>query len=244
MLQHILLLPWLILAITSHYIDENFILHEDLLDFQQVSGSHTGWNLAQHVFSVIHNFRFQTKLFCITTDNASNNYKMMKELSRLLLINDAIVWDGSRNHIPCLAHVLNLAVKSFLSNIKVQPPSEEEQWMDHNEDSDDNVVNFMEDDNNNNDMGPRFRPTSTNDFKSTIQKIRSISIAISFPPSRRQTFEAYCEAAKIKKLRAVKDHAIRWNATFNMIQRAVYLKPAINAWTHSKAQFAHLVLTS
>lgn len=229
-------------AITSHYVDEHFVLHEDLLDFQHVPGPHTGLNLAKHLRSVIHDFQFQSKLFCITTDNASNNYKMMQELSRLLLVDDAIVWDGSRNHIPCLAHVLNLSVKAFLAHLKVQPPTEEQQWMDSNDSDDD--VDSMGDDNNDANTSRTFRPTAGNEFKSTIQKVRSTSVTISFPPSRRQNFEAYCDAVSIKKLRAVKDHDIRWNATFNMIQRAVYLKPAINAWAHSKPEFEHLVLTA
>jgi hypothetical protein len=178
-------------------------------------------------------------------DNASNNYKMMKELSRLLLMEDAIVWDGSWNHIPCLAHILNLAVKAFLTHIKVQPPREEEQWMDrHDSDNDDASDIYMGDNNDNLDAGRTLWATSGNDFKNIIQKIRSTSIAISFPPSHRQTFEAYCDAVKIKKLWAVKNHAIRWNATFNMIERGVYLKPAINAWAHSKPEFLHLVLTT
>lgn len=228
------------IAITSHYVDAKFIPHEDLLDFQQVSGSHTGHRLATHLLTVIHKYQIQSKLFCITTDNASNNYKMMKELSKLLLHHDGIVWNGTRNHVPCLAHVLNLAVKAFLREINVQPPAEETNWMD-NRDSDN-------DDDSSDDDADGFHDTrtlraKTNDFQSTIQKIRSISKAISFPPSRRQTFEAYCTATKIKPLRAVKDHAIRWNATFNMIERAVYLKPAINSWTGHKPELSNLVLT-
>src|SRR5437773_12535467 len=78
------------IAITSHYIDKDFVYHEDLLSFRHVPTSHTGYNLALHVYSILHEFNVHTKLFCITTDSASNNGKMMKELSELLRKRDKI----------------------------------------------------------------------------------------------------------------------------------------------------------
>jgi hypothetical protein len=89
------------------------------LDFQEVSVSHTGVNLAEHVFSILLTYDIQTKLYCITTDNASNNGTMVRALARLLEAH-GITWDPVRNHIACLAHVLNLAVKKFLSTLKIQ----------------------------------------------------------------------------------------------------------------------------
>jgi hypothetical protein len=98
----------LIIAITLYYVDEQFRLHEDLLDFQAVSVSHTGLNLTEHVLSILFTYGIQAKLYCITTDNASNNGTMMKALARLLEAH-GIIWDPVHNHIACLAHVLNLA---------------------------------------------------------------------------------------------------------------------------------------
>src|SRR5579859_4412042 len=116
-------------AITSHYVDKDFIYHEDLLSFEHVAAHHTGKNLAAHMYKVLHEFNIQTKLFCITTDSASNNRKMMKELSKLLRQRDSIKWNGLTHHIRCLAHVINLAVKAFLINLKVAPLSEEFHWL-------------------------------------------------------------------------------------------------------------------
>src|SRR5579859_1337952 len=116
-------------AITSHYVDKDFVYHEDLLSFEHVAAHHTGKTLAAHVYKVLHEFNIQTKLFCITTDSASNNGKMMKELSKLLRQRDSIKWNGLTHHIRCLAHVINLAVKAFLINLKVAPLSEEHEWL-------------------------------------------------------------------------------------------------------------------
>ena len=116
---------WLILAITSHYIDQDFILQEDLLSFRHVSSSHTSVNLAIHVFEIPHEFNIHIKLFYITIDNVSNNGKMMKELSKLLRKRDSIKWNEATHHISCLALVINSAVKAFLSNLKIAPLSQE-----------------------------------------------------------------------------------------------------------------------
>jgi len=75
------------LAITAHYIDESCILHEDLLDFTEITGRHKGKHLAKHDYNVLRQFNIHTKLMCIITDNASNNGKMCIELTKQLLEN-------------------------------------------------------------------------------------------------------------------------------------------------------------
>ena len=92
----------LMIAITSHYIDPDFIYHEDL-SFYHIPTSHTGVNLATHIHDILHEFNIHTKLFCITIDSTSNNGKMMKELSKLLRKHDSIKWNGPAHHIQCLA---------------------------------------------------------------------------------------------------------------------------------------------
>ena len=87
------------IAITCHWIDDDWNLHEALLDFKHVPGSHTGRNLEDHVFNVIKEFGIQNKLFCITTDNASNNSKMMKRISKLLKNDLKINWDPKKHHV-------------------------------------------------------------------------------------------------------------------------------------------------
>jgi len=118
----------LIVAITSHYIDENFELQEDLLDFTEVDWSHICINLAEHIHEVLFKYDICEKLFCITTDNAANHDTTCEELSDSLYEWHSIDWNWEENHIGCLAHVLNLAVCSFLKNIKGMEMSEAERF--------------------------------------------------------------------------------------------------------------------
>ena len=64
-----------IVAVTCHYVTSDFKLGEDLLEFIHVPERHTGDNLASHVYDILHEYNIQTKLYCISTDNASNNGK-------------------------------------------------------------------------------------------------------------------------------------------------------------------------
>jgi hypothetical protein len=51
-----------------------------------------------------------------TTDNASSNYLMIREL-KSTLEDSGIVWPALRNHIPCMAHVIQLGIGAFMSSL-------------------------------------------------------------------------------------------------------------------------------
>ena len=76
------------LTITSHYVDDNFRVQEDLLDFAHVPVSHTEENLAEHVFKVLLEYNIHTRLFCVTSDNVSNNGTMIERLTVILREHD------------------------------------------------------------------------------------------------------------------------------------------------------------
>jgi len=73
-------------------------------------------------------FNIEKELGRITSDNASNNTTMCKDLERRLLDYHGHQWDSKAHHIACLAHIINLAVQAFLENIKVTPPTENDPY--------------------------------------------------------------------------------------------------------------------
>jgi hypothetical protein len=57
-------------------------------------------------------------LLAVTTDNASNNKKMRKNIKNMLKkIN--VEWDHEKNHVFCIAHVIQLAINELLESMKV-----------------------------------------------------------------------------------------------------------------------------
>jgi len=59
------------------------------------------------------------RLLGITTDNASSKYSMTRELQSTLEAS-GIEWLALRNHIPCMAHVIQLALGAFMGSLGVK----------------------------------------------------------------------------------------------------------------------------
>jgi hypothetical protein len=56
------------------------------------------------------------RLLCIPTENASSNYSVTRELQSTLKA-AGIEWPALRNHILCMAHVIQLASGAFMSSL-------------------------------------------------------------------------------------------------------------------------------
>jgi hypothetical protein len=54
-----------------------------------------------------------------TMDNASSNNSMRRELQSTLEAS-GIEWPALRNHIPCMAHVIQLTLGAFMSSLGVK----------------------------------------------------------------------------------------------------------------------------
>jgi len=59
------------------------------------------------------------RLLGISTGNASSKYSMTRELQSILEAS-GIEWPALRNHIPCMANILHLAVGAFMSSLGVK----------------------------------------------------------------------------------------------------------------------------
>jgi len=59
------------------------------------------------------------RLLGITTDNASSNYSMTHKLQSTLEAS-GIEWPALRNHIGCMAHIIQLALYAFMSSVGVR----------------------------------------------------------------------------------------------------------------------------
>jgi len=71
------------------------------------------------------------RLLGITTDNASSNYLMTRELQSTLEAS-GLEWPALRNHIPCMAHVIQLALGAFMSSLGVKDRTKS--WEAHERD--------------------------------------------------------------------------------------------------------------
>ena len=68
----------------------------------------------------------------IMTDNASSNYSMTCNLQSTHEAS-GIQWPALRNHIPCMAHVMQLAFGAFMSSLSVNGHMKSWEAHDHNQ---------------------------------------------------------------------------------------------------------------
>ena len=122
------------LATTGYFIDDAWNYHEILVGFDPLSGSHEGRNLANTVIQTLNETNLSRRVLSITTDNAGNNGTMMRSLVKILQeeLNDRQTISSEaldpvlRNllsneyHMPCMAHVIQLIAKAFLTTLRLE----------------------------------------------------------------------------------------------------------------------------
>lgn len=115
------------MAINAYFIDFAWQYHEVLLGFEHVSGSHTGNKLAQVLRNVLKFHHLDNHLQAITSDNAGNNQTMHSELVEMLRDRHSEVSECVHGIelVPCLAHVIQLALKALLGKIHISPKNDE-----------------------------------------------------------------------------------------------------------------------
>lgn len=117
------------MAVTAYFLDQNWEYREVLLGFEPIFGSHTGMNLSVVVMDILQKYKLTDRVLAVTTDNASNNTTLLEKLQdciELLELDD----DATVVHIPCLAHVIQLSLKSLLGEMKAAPDNDttEKAW--------------------------------------------------------------------------------------------------------------------
>lgn len=94
-------------------------LVEIQLGFEQIPGDHSGANIANVLMGVLTRYEIDDgRLLGITTDNASSNYVTSACLQDALAI-VGVIWPAANNHMPCMAHVIQLSLGAFMKELKI-----------------------------------------------------------------------------------------------------------------------------
>ena len=100
------------MCLTAHYVDNEWTMRTETLDFVAVRGSHSAELLLDKFVSIAHDqYNLHGKIGGITLDNASNNLKFIS------LYEDQYGFDPQL-HFRCFGHVLNLAAQSAIDVLK------------------------------------------------------------------------------------------------------------------------------
>ncbi|KAL0309079.1 UNVERIFIED_CONTAM: Zinc finger BED domain-containing protein RICESLEEPER 2 [Sesamum radiatum] len=104
------------MAVTGHFIDDNWTLQNCILRFLYVPAPHTAEVLADTLFEAVMDWNIDRKVSTITVDNCTINDAMINHLLQKLPTRDMPL-DGKVLHMRCCAHILNLIVKDGLDII-------------------------------------------------------------------------------------------------------------------------------
>jgi hypothetical protein len=122
------------LEITEYFIDKNWRYQKILLDFESIFECHDDAKLAELIIQIVWRNNLSEKILAVTTDNAENNNTIMFSFKNALKnINlEVEIFDLSllsilftQYHISCLAHVIQLFLKIFLSNLCLSSTNDE-----------------------------------------------------------------------------------------------------------------------
>lgn len=89
------------MAVTAHFINQNFKLQSMLLDCSSYGESHTSENLSNELKKVIFEWNLDQKILMVISDNAANIRKAIKD-------------DLKLKHFGCYAHTINLVAQDAL----------------------------------------------------------------------------------------------------------------------------------
>ncbi|PLW23944.1 hypothetical protein PCASD_14163 [Puccinia coronata f. sp. avenae] len=198
------------MAVTVHFINDDFELKNLTLAVPHVQGPHTGENFAELFEGVLQRFECSNKLHTITADNAGTNNTMAWKLSSLIPS-----FEPSQHLLGCVAHVINLAAKAGLLFLGGDEADQSGQPLSTSA------------------MDLSFITTEADgtgvNLKTVLKRVHGLSVHIRSSPQRRQRFKEIVKALQLDKYDKkhaclVLDVETRWNSTFDMFQRAVQLR--------------------
>ncbi|KNE98997.1 hypothetical protein PSTG_07648 [Puccinia striiformis f. sp. tritici PST-78] len=183
----------LVLGVTAHWIDSKFSLK--LL---------TGKNLS---VEVIEDFNIGDKIFCITSDNASNNQTMGAHLVNLT------DFDNQHCLLGCMAHVINLAAQAGIKVFSEPPPPPTA--------LPGGLMNILID-------GP-----DAVEVKTIISQIKGLASFMKHSPQKAKSFAQITGRKQGAELALITDVSTRWNSTFEMLHWASELRECISIFCNS-----------
>jgi hAT family protein len=225
-----------IFAIIGHWITADFQEREEVLDFIELTGSHTGELLAVYVEKLLKEINVTEKLFSITGDNAGNNSTLCNDLFKKLKAKyddkiDSPVgkprmrFHGKESWIRCLAHITSLICSDVLSDLNAGSAKEAKKMLD-SWDAEHKCNTYILPD----DGG-----------RSSIAKVRLCNLWMlrSFP--REHDWQNV--SPRTKHRRPIYDVDTRWNAAFDMIEQFLDLEPEYIEYIKNHPQIACLLPT-
>ncbi len=203
-----------ILAVIGHWLPEDFVYKEALLEFVEIEGAKSGENMGGIVLELLHELDIECKPLSITGDNASNNETLMDEVEVGLHerfpgidnTSNTPRFHGQSSYIRCIAHVLNRIVK-ILKTLNLGDRT-----------SANNAIELVS------------NQQYINTTDSALARLRVLAIWISRSPERKSQWRNICRHNALSDTLIPYDVDTRWNSTYLMLQASIKARRQISRW--------------
>ncbi|PKK57360.1 hypothetical protein RhiirC2_798166 [Rhizophagus irregularis] len=101
----------------NNSIKEIHKILQEINDFVKLEESHSEKNIKEFFLKSFKDFGIITKIFDITTDNASNNNTFLEEVSNEFAEKN-IEFDNVNQHVYYLTYIINLATQKAFKSLK------------------------------------------------------------------------------------------------------------------------------
>ncbi|RDW70298.1 hypothetical protein BP5796_08695 [Coleophoma crateriformis] len=213
------------MAVIACYINSDWEYKEALIGFEPLDAAHTGKELAVILRQVISQYKLNGQVHSITTDNASNNPNMMKQMAELIEdigVGSGNFFDNKIYHIPCFSHIIQLAEKALLGSIRICPTNKDIQ-LDWDEKAGGYELQTLK---------------KAKGLPWTLGKVRKFAVFVNSSSQRQLRFATVQRQViplRERVLRLLQDVSTRWDLTVIMLIRYIKLRQTIEKFT---AEFA------
>ncbi|KAM0707349.1 hypothetical protein Q7P35_003993 [Cladosporium inversicolor] len=223
-----------LLRVVFHYIGSDYKAHNVVLAMRDTLGSHTGANIADHLFDVLRHYQISgSQIAYFAADNATNNDRALQLLSERVTLDPVI------SRLCYAGHIFNLVCTAILSRVG-------------EESLDDAVYDFTDDSIAGTQAVDAFKTTLQHGIEAEqhvawlrkgpvgklhnlVTHIKENNVRIAVFESKQTEVIADKESPHTRILRLVTNGGIRWNSTYLMIERAIYLKDALTLYQNHEA---------
>ena len=206
------------IAITTHWTDENWKVQSTLLAIREIKGDHDGENISQVIHAVVKEFEIVDRIGYFTVDNASNNDTAMKCLNRRIREEGGVRFDVGERRLRCFAHDMQIAVKGLLFGPKVKELETYEATADV---SDEEKAEWMR---------VKWRAFGA------IGKLHNIVKYIRISPKRRAGFKTLLQDLEKRCVKVpVMDNDTRWGSVATMVEYGLENRDGIDMYCCEQA---------
>jgi hypothetical protein len=218
-----------LLGVVVHYIGDDYRLHNVVLALCNTLGSHTGANIADHLFDILKDYQISgNQIAYFAADNATNNDSALQHLSKRVTL------DPVTSRLRCVGHIYNLVCTAILFG--VDSVAIEDSQFDFSQPQDDSIIAERDEVSRN---GTEEQQHRAQQRQGPIGKLHNLITHIKANNKRIGVFESKQREATMadepeKILRLVTNGGIRWNSTYLMIDRGIRLKDALTLYQNDE----------